>query len=82
MDHIYYYNSFREGKIQKDRFYLISIVDKEINYKSLLKQIPWLRMNNRITIKNTIVRAFEITDASWKENKFVENLLRKCDISA
>lgn len=64
MDHICYYNSFREGKIQKDRFYLISIVDKEINYKSLLKQIPWLRMNNRITIKNTIVRAFEITDAS------------------
>lgn len=79
MDHNYYYNSFRERKRQ-------ILFDKYRGQRDelqiIIKQIPWLRMNNRITIKNTIVRAFEITDASRKQNKFVENLLRKCDISA
>lgn len=79
MDHNYYYNSFRERKRQ-------ILFDKYRGQRDelqiIIKQISWLRMNNRITIKNTIVRAFEITDASRKQNKFVENLLRKCDISA
>lgn len=79
MDHNYYYNSFRERKRQ---ILFNKYRGQRDELQIIIKQIPWLRMNNRITIKNTIVRAFEITDASRKQNKFVENLLRKCDISA
>lgn len=79
MDHNYYYNSFRERKRQ---ILFNKYRGQRDELQIIIKQIPWLRMNNRITIKNTIVRAFEITDASRKQNKFVENLLRKCDNSA